>query len=286
MEQTDIRKRTDLCDKDIDYLENICDMLPMMADLEGCDLFIDCMQRQDGRLYVAAQAAPCDLVSSYSENIVGRIAEKEKEPAIYHAMELGLPMRDIKAVTQENKTVFQNAVPIFNGEGSVIGILIAERDISADIQKEKKLENIEKQGEQKFLDAVKDNSYMSQELYHRVKNHLQLIVSVMNVQIRKSQSEEVRSVLEDDISRILNISSFYELLMNSGEDKVSLWKLVEKMKQNVNRFGEDDCVINVSVEGEDILLSQSKAADVAMVVNELLTNACKHAFVEKRMEIS
>ncbi|MFR2897986.1 histidine kinase N-terminal domain-containing protein [Hungatella sp.] len=105
MTTEEIRKRTGLSEKDAETLKQTEQMPLMMAELAGADLFIDCMNRETGTMFVAAQAGPKYMPSAYQNSVVGCIAEKEDEPAVYRALETRAPVRDIKAVTQEDKTV-------------------------------------------------------------------------------------------------------------------------------------------------------------------------------------
>ena len=123
------QQQTFLSSADIVQLETIEAQLPLMAELGGADVFIDCMT-PDGQMFVAAQAASSTVSSSYENNVVGHLVPPEKEPAVFRAWELKTPVRDIKAVTQEGRTVRQNTVPILNPEGTCIAVLIREKDIT------------------------------------------------------------------------------------------------------------------------------------------------------------
>lgn len=278
MNEKDVSRRTDLSKEDVGVLLDVSKILPMIADLIGGDVFIDCMQQEDQKLYVAAQSGPKDISSVYLSQVEGFTAEPENEPAIYRAMETGVPMRDIKAVTQEEKIVSQNAVPIFNDTDDVIGVLIAERDISAELQREQKYRAFEQRTERSLMEDMEDGHYRIQELYHRVKNHLQMIMSIMNLQAKKCSNPEVRDILSENVSRMLNLSSIYELFMSGDSDQISLKQYLEKLRLNISSMNQKEKMIEIVLEGEDIIVPQSKVTDIAIVVNELVTNAYKHAF--------
>ena len=65
-----LKEETALCDADIARLCDVARQLPLMAELSGADVFIDCA-RKDGSLFVAAQSAPSTAVSSYEKSVVG-----------------------------------------------------------------------------------------------------------------------------------------------------------------------------------------------------------------------
>lgn len=279
MTDEELRERTGLNDEDIQKLKELKGILPLIADLMGSDMFIDCRQQEDGQLFVAAQTVPSDLGSAYMKNVEGMVAERKNEPAAYQAYNCQIPMRDIKATTQENKRVKQNVVPILNDSEHVIGVLISEQDVSVELQNEQKYNALKKKyNHQQTLISGDRTVRETQELYHRVKNHLQVIMSIMNLQARRSENEEVTRILNENVTRIMNMSALYELLMVSEEDRISLKEYLEKMILNVQVLMATEKRIHIFLEGDDIWVSQNQATDIALVVNEFLTNAYKHAF--------
>ena len=88
---------------------------------------------------MVAHARPSTAGSAYREIVTGQFATPEKEPAVFHALALQAPVRDIKAITQENRTVLQDVVPIFTPDQQCVALLIKEQDISGDLLREKKM---------------------------------------------------------------------------------------------------------------------------------------------------
>lgn len=100
-----------------------------MANLMKADVFIDCATRESGVAIVVAEAKPSMHKSMYKESVVGEYAFRHNEPAALRTLELGMPTRDLRAITQEDQIVKQNVVPIKNEEGKVIACLIVESDV-------------------------------------------------------------------------------------------------------------------------------------------------------------
>lgn len=282
MTKEELMERTGLSEEDAETLKQTEQMLPMMAELAGADLFIDCVDKADGTMFVAAQAGPKYMPSAYEKSVVGCTAERKDEPAVYRALETRAPVRDLKAVTQEENTVRQDTVPIQGKDGKVIGILIGEKDISKDIQKEQKYEAMARQpvafgsiGSKTESTAVRN---ARREVHHRVKNHLQLVASIMNIQARKSESEEVKQAFRENIARVLSIASINEILTANDEGPAPLMPFLEKLKNQFLLLYGEEYPIELKLSGDDLTVSQDQATDVALVVNELVSNAYKHAF--------
>ena len=123
------REYTNLNEKDIMQLKLISDQMPLMANLMKADVFIDCMTRESGVAIVVAEAKPSLYKSMYKDSVVGEFALRQNEPAAVRTLELGMPTRDLRAITQEDQIVKQNVVPIKNEEGITIACLIVESDV-------------------------------------------------------------------------------------------------------------------------------------------------------------
>ncbi len=277
MNRSEIKQRANLEDSALDCLEHIESILPLIADLAGADLFVDCIEHTSGKMFVVAQAKPSFMSSAYCSSVLGCYAERADEPAVYHAVETGTPVRDIKAVTQEDSVVRQDVVPINDDSGNVIAALISERDISCDIRLEQKYEALARRTGTCSSFKVSSETAARCEAHHRVKNHLQMIASLMNMQARKSQNPEVRQVIRENVARVLSIASVNDLLTTHESESVSLRSFLEKLCHYLAFLNDSDTAV-LTFDGDDIIVDPDQATDIAIIVNELVTNACCHAF--------
>ncbi|MFV0518032.1 MAG: sensor histidine kinase [Aminipila sp.] len=127
MIETLCKKYTDLTDEEIEIIKKIGVGLQVMANLEDADFFIDCLTTDQKAAVVVAEAKPQNVPSSYKKTVVGLLAEPQNEPAVARTFKLGLPTKQMKAVTQESANVIQTVEPIWHGE-KVIGVLIQEKN--------------------------------------------------------------------------------------------------------------------------------------------------------------
>lgn len=271
------RKHTSLCEESIDAIIEVAGTLKYIADLTRGDVFIDCMGN-NGSAVVVAQAKPSTVLSTYSGSVAGCIAQRENEPAVYRVLSDGLPVHDLKAVTQEHKTVKQDVTAITDRSGAVIGALICETDVSGEMQREKKLEAFMSSIQTAQVSpASQGESAMVREAHHRIKNNLQLVASLCNMRLRKLDDPTASAVIKDNINMILTVSAIHDILTHEGmEQSVSVSALLKKLcahTQSLLLTGSD---ITLCVCGDDIRVPQEKATAVALVTNELLTNAIRH----------
>lgn len=120
------------------------------------------------------------------------------------------------------------------------------------------------------------------EMHHRVKNNLQTIASLLRLQVRRTDSEETRIVLKETMNRILSIAVTHQLLAQSGIDYVNIGEVILNIKNNVTRyFFKPQYNIEVILEGDDFEVESDIATSVALVINEILQNSLKYAFIDQ-----
>lgn len=254
--------------------------LALTAELTASDLFIDLFDRE-GMAWVAAQAGPGLESSSYRERVVGRPALRENEPAVYRAAEEGVPVRDLKAVTQENRTVQQDVVPITGESGRAFAVLILERDVTRDLSRERKYQKLAREREEFSPSRAPDEADAAmREVHHRVKNNLQMVVSIMNLQARNAPNEEVRRAFRENISRVQSIAAIHDLLTRSDGPAAPLIPLLNRIRRGIQSLYGESRRVEIRIEGEDMTVSPEKATSIALVVNELLSNAMEHGYGE------
>jgi len=139
---------TSLSEPDIAQLESIAVNLPIIAELVKADVFIDCITRDRNAAIVVAEAKPPGHPSMYKHSVVGELALRENEPAALRTLEIGMPTRDLKAITQENMTVKQNVVAIKNKQEKTIAVLIMEEDVTERVIQNKQMEVLAETAEQ------------------------------------------------------------------------------------------------------------------------------------------
>lgn len=122
-----------------------------------------------------------------------------------------------------------------------------------------------------------------QETTHRIKNNLQTIHSLLRLEWRRAKSEETKIVLSDVMNRIMSISATYENLLRSDRDEISLFGVIKEIKDNFIRLMDnEEQQIDIRVTGDDLFIPSDYSSSVALVVNELIQNAFKYAFKDRK----
>lgn len=128
---------------------------------------------------------------------------------------------------------------------------------------------------------LRERTSLLQEVHHRVKNNLQMISSMLNLQGRQTKDEETRASLRESQGRVRSIALLHEILYQSTDfGRVDMQEYVDRLITTVRRTqGGTAAGARVAAEIEHIHLPVDLAVPCGLIVNELITNALKHAFV-------
>ena len=164
-------------------------------------------------------------------------------------------------------------------------MLIREQDVSEDLLQEKKFQRLARTYEQgdrslRSSGAGAGDPAMLREVHHRVKNNLQLVASILNLQARRCGDPFTEKILRENVGRVLSIAAIHDILTQNGGDFRSIGSLtlLEQLRKNLQSFVPEGKRIVISVTGDGVELSADTASSVSLVVNELITNALEHAF--------
>jgi two-component sensor histidine kinase len=141
-----------------------------------------------------------------------------------------------------------------------------------------------KQVQDNLYRAIEEREALLREVHHRVKNNLQLVTSLLNMQIRGEESEYLRQRLREAQTRI-NVLSVVHNKMYAGEDlaSVNLATLLPDLCEQIARMQNvDPTRIRLETDAEPIRTDMDHAIPMALLTTEAVTNALKHAFPNGR----
>jgi len=117
------------------------------------------------------------------------------------------------------------------------------------------------------------------EMDHRTKNNFQIVTSLLTLQASRSPSDEVKEALNEAAERLKAVAAVYDALAPSSQGlaTVRLQDQLQEICDQIRRGIMPDG-ITLSTQLEPILVPHESAVAIGIIVNELVTNACKHAF--------
>jgi PAS domain S-box-containing protein len=161
--------------------------------------------------------------------------------------------------------------PIETEEGTLVSAAI--RDIS-----ERKLV------EDKLRSSLREKEVLLKEIHHRVKNNLQIVSSMLNLQMGQIKDPDARDLFQESQSRVRSIALFHEKLYESKDlARVDIAEYLKGLSTGLfATYGIDPDQVVLSARIDDIPMGVDAAISCGLIVNELLSNALKHAFPEGR----
>jgi two-component sensor histidine kinase len=135
--------------------------------------------------------------------------------------------------------------------------------------------------------SLRERDVLLQEVHHRVKNNLQVISSLINMQIRKGSDGVAREVLTECKRRVEAIGLIHEKLYQSHDySRVPFSDYARSLARNLVHASDPSAAgIELRLECDDISLPVDKAISCGLILNELITTAMRHARPEGRGQL-
>ncbi|MFO7980121.1 MAG: histidine kinase dimerization/phosphoacceptor domain -containing protein [Candidatus Aminicenantes bacterium] len=141
-----------------------------------------------------------------------------------------------------------------------------------------------KNAEKKIKKSLKEKEVLLKEIHHRVKNNMQVISSLINIQARRIKDPKAQEMFKDTRNRVMSMAIVHERLYRSEDlTGIDFSKYIERMAVHLmSYYGELSQNIELKKEIENIFLDITKAVPLGLITNELLANALKHAFPKNK----
>jgi PAS domain S-box-containing protein len=137
-----------------------------------------------------------------------------------------------------------------------------------------------KEANEKIIAALAEKEILIREIHHRVKNNLQIISGLLDMTRMRTQDPATTGILTDMMMKIKTMAQIHTRLYESKQfDKINMGGQIRDQVADLSSiYGRSGPEISCEVETEDVLLTVDQAIPCALVVNESLSNAFKHAF--------
>jgi two-component sensor histidine kinase/DNA-binding NarL/FixJ family response regulator len=128
--------------------------------------------------------------------------------------------------------------------------------------------------------ALQEKELLLKEMHHRIKNNLQVISSLLNLQAGSSEDIRVQKILQDSQDRISSIALIHDTLQRSRDlARVDLADYLQTLVAELCRsYGAETQRLTIQTQLEQVWVSTDTAIPCGLVLNELLSNAFKYAF--------
>jgi two-component sensor histidine kinase len=172
----------------------------------------------------------------------------------------------------------QNRTLIYLAVAFIIGLILTLMLWN----KNKRVRNLNKQ----ITKRNSENELLLKEIHHRVKNNLQMITSLLNMQKRRISDSKSEIILNETKNRVLSIGMLHEhLYSNNNLSEVDIKVYTQHLIDMLNRSITSEDQVSFQFEIEHFSVKMDVALTIGLILNELITNALKYAFVDTHKPI-
>jgi two-component sensor histidine kinase/putative methionine-R-sulfoxide reductase with GAF domain len=220
---------------------------------------------------VTDELARADLVTSVIESDGARAVEMEYVDG--SAMLFCIPLRSARerwgalcVRLPSGKTVTEDDLALLQAFTDTASIAIENAELYQDAR-----------------DSAETASTLLQEMHHRVRNNLQTVAALLSLQLRQVEDTDAARHLQDAVGRVQAIASVHDLVSDasrlSGATIDSIARLVaDELRVTLIR---PTLHVDFTIEPSDIVVPPRQATVLALLFNELISNAVTHGFVDR-----
>jgi PAS domain S-box-containing protein len=145
-----------------------------------------------------------------------------------------------------------------------------------------------KRAEDRIQASLREKEVLLKEIHHRVKNNLQVIASLLNLQAATIRDEHTLTVFKESQNRVKSMSLVHQELYQSEDlARIDFAEYIRKLTTNLLlSYGVDSLAIELKRRVSDVYLTVDTAIPCGLIINELVSNSLKYAFPDgKKGEI-
>jgi len=135
--------------------------------------------------------------------------------------------------------------------------------------------------DQQLRQSLAEKESLLKEIHHRVKNNLQIVSSLLYLQEDYMKDAKGVEILRESQNRVKSMALIHEQLYGTADlAKIDFGRYVQGLTANLfDAYGIDPARIRLNIHADDIALGVDMAVPCGLIINELVSNALKHAFL-------
>jgi PAS domain S-box-containing protein len=141
--------------------------------------------------------------------------------------------------------------------------------------------------EEELKESLSEKEVLLKEVHHRVKNNLQVVSSILNLQASYVKDENTLNILRESQNRIKSMAFIHESLYQTTDfSKINFSEYITSLSKNlVHSYGVYDKQVDLKLQVGDISLNLDLSIPCGLIINELVSNSLKYAFADKKKGI-
>jgi len=135
---------------------------------------------------------------------------------------------------------------------------------------------------EKLKSKDEEKTLMLKEIHHRVKNNLQVVTSLLRLQLYKIEDQTAVEPFQESIDRIASMALIHEKMYQGDKVKaINIKDYIEDLAKNLIRNYANDKTITIAVNSTVKTIELNHIVPLSLILNELISNSLKHAFQDK-----
>jgi PAS domain S-box-containing protein len=218
---------------------------------------------------------PEDIVGKLRQNLFPMEQSEKQRKSIDKAIETQSPVRSESkmALPKCEMWLDTDLIPLKDKKDKVFAVMGISRDIT-----------VQKKNETALRSSLKEKEVLLKEIHHRVKNNMQIISSLINLQSDYATDKTTIKMFEDSKHRIRSMALIHEkLYMSEDISLIDFSKYIKSLTTKLLEFYSlKSRLITLKVISDNITMDIDSAIPCGLLINELLTNSIKYAFPDGR----
>ncbi len=159
--------------------------------------------------------------------------------------------------------------PMRDEAGEVIGLVGIGRNITEMVNADQEIEK-----------SLQEKNILLSEIHHRVKNNMAIISSLLTLQSQHTRDPEVQKLFLDTESRVRSMALVHEMIYaQTNYIDIEVSELLVRLAKLLSAsYEQEGCLISIDVDSDPVTIEMNSSIPFTLLVNELVTNAYKHAF--------
>jgi PAS domain S-box-containing protein len=273
---TELRQINSNLRSERDLMKKLMEISPIgIAIIDTVGKIIFCNNRAAEILEVKTDEA----TQMYYNSVEWQHSDLEGNPISHTVLPFSLALNTKETVLNIQHAIFNtegrrkylsvSAAPMLDSKGDVISVITAFEDITDQYLNEKMI-----------ISSLKEKETLLKEIHHRVKNNFQIISSLINLQLSKSQTSRPEDLLLETKNRIRSMALVHEKLyrtesLSSIDFAEYLKTLIRDLEMN---YRVEEFKPHIRFTLSPVFLDIERAIPCGLIANEIITNAFKYAF--------
>lgn len=241
--------------------------------------------RTDNAVLIASAEGEVEWINDGFIRMIGMPKEKVLGRSVSEINVYNSIVKEIDAaVAEKHSRIFESNVtthhlkniwisttltPIYSEFGNLKKLVFVDTDITSSKLLQKQIE-----------ESLKEKDVLLKEIHHRVKNNLQIIISLLNLQSGYIKDETTLKAVQDGQNRVRSMALVHEKFYQAEElTEIDFGEYVEKLTQYIYQsYGDKTDRIKLIIQSDRVKLDMDTAMPSGLLVNEIVSNAYKYAF--------